>query len=83
MPTPAQIVAEFLFRAGTFLLITAWLIGSAWFLWVVGLDIYKRWGAWSTYPVPDKKAVKHIIGYLLVLAVNLLFLWFAVVWFSA
>lgn len=79
--SPEESLARFLYRAGTFLLVTAWLVGSGWFIFVVAHDVYARWGSWHTYPVPDKRAIKHVVGLLAMVAINLLFLWLAVEWF--
>lgn len=80
MPTPADMLAAFLWRAGTFLLLTAWILASAWLTAVFARDFYQRWGRWQTYPLPDKRAIKHVVALLALIGANLLFLWFAVVW---
>jgi hypothetical protein len=72
----------FLWRAGSFLLITAWLLGSGWLTLAFAQDVYARWGSWRTAPIPDKRAIKHIVALLAVIGLNLLFLWFAVAWFT-
>lgn len=82
MQTPPTVAADILLRVGTFLLLTAWIVGSGWLVLVLGNDIYSQWGSWRTYPLPDKRAIKHLVGLLIVLAVWALFLWFALVWFS-
>lgn len=78
----ASLVADVLLRAGTFLVFLAWVLGSGWLLLVFGLDTYENWGRWHTYPLPDKRAVKHLVALLVILGVWALFLWLAVVWFS-
>lgn len=80
--TPSQLLAEVLFRTGTFLLLTAWIVGSAWLLVVLGQDIYRQWGSWHTYPIPDKRAAKHLVALLAIVGLWALFLWFIVAWFS-
>ena len=80
--TATTLVGDLLLRAGTFLLLTAWILGSGWLLLVFGLDVYSNWGRWKTYPLPDKRATKHLVTLLILLGVWALFLWFAVVWFS-
>lgn len=82
MTDPETLVADLLLRAGTFLLITAWALGSGWLILAVGRDVYRRWGKWQTFPIPDKRAIKHIVGLLAIIGVNLLFGWFAIVWFT-
>lgn len=79
---PATILGRLLFRLGTFLLLMAWLAGSGWLLFVFGQQIYARWGSWQTYPVPDKRAMKHVVALLTVLGVWALFLWVALIWFT-
>lgn len=75
-------VAEFLWKTGSFLLLTAWLLGSGWVIVVIGQEIYADWGTWRTRPIPDKRAIKHIVGYITVIGLNLVFLWLAVAWFG-
>lgn len=75
-------VADLLWRTGTFLLLTAWIVGSGWLLVVFGRDVYEHWGSWRTYPLPDKRAAKHVVAILVILGLWTLFLWFAIVWFS-
>lgn len=73
---------DVLWRAGTFLLIIAYVVGSTWYIGVFTRQIYSRWSTWTTYPLPDKRAIKHIVGWLLLVAVDLLLLWFGLWWFS-
>lgn len=80
--TPETVVADALFRVGTFLLLTAWIVGSGWVLLVFGSDVYSRWGSWRTYPLPDKRAMTHVVVMLVLIGVWSLFLWFALVWFG-
>ena len=80
--TPPELLAELLFRSGTFLLLTAWIVGSGWVLLVFGQDVYAKWGSWRTYPLPDKRAAKHLVIVLVTLGLWSLFLWFAVAWFG-
>lgn len=79
----ATLLGDLLFRLGTFLLLTAWILGSGWVLVVFGQQIYARWGSWQTYPIPDKRAMKHLVALLIVLGLWALFLWTALIWFSA
>jgi len=79
---PYEILSDVLLRAGTFLLFVAWLLGSAWLIGVFTKDVYSRWGRWQTYPVPDKRAMKHLVALLALLGVWALFLWITVVWFT-
>jgi len=80
--TASQLVADLLWRLGTFLLVTAWIVGSGWLVVVFGIDIYGNWGRWHTYPLPDKRAVKHLVTLLVLVGLWSIFLWLAVVWFS-
>lgn len=77
-----QTLTDVLLRAWSFLFILAWAIGSTWLVFVVGKDIYVRWGRWQTYPIPDKRAIKHVVALLLIVGGDLLLLWFALVWFT-
>lgn len=72
-----------LWRAGTFLLILAYLVGSSWYIGVFTRQIYARWSSWQTYPLPDKRAIKHIVGWLVLVAADLLLMWFGLWWFSS
>lgn len=78
----SALLAELLFRLGTFCLALAWIVGSGWLLVVLGSDVYRRWGTWQTFPIPDKRAAKHLVALLTLVGVWTLFLWFAVVWFG-
>lgn len=79
---PYEIVSDVLLRVGTFLLFVAGFLGSAWLIGVFAKDIYANWGRWQTYPVPDKRAMKHLVTLLAVIGVWVLFLWLTVVWFT-
>lgn len=80
--TPEQTALQFLFRAGTLFMLVAWVLGSAWYLIAVGRDIYARWGSWQTSPIPDKRAIKHLVAFLALIGINLLLTWFGIWWFA-
>ena len=77
------VVADALLRLGTFLVFLAWVFGSGWLLVVFGRDVYANWGRWQTYPLPDKRAAKHLFVLLTLSGLWAILLWTALVWFTA
>lgn len=80
--TAPDLFAEVLFRTGTFLLLTAWIVGSLWLFTVRASTVRSSWKKWQTWPFPEKRAIVHVLEILVLIGAWTLFLWFAVVWFT-